>query len=198
MIPTYCLFVPKLSPHTTTVANGSIRVAGELADIDRLLVDATVDRLDVTLFDYAIRNARPIRLALDQHVVRVQDLQLVGEDTQLSVGGTISLHDERIALRAWATPILEFCRASSRKCVAPVARNWPPQSTARSHAGVFSATISGGRLRHFSLPNALDAINGTVRDDARAVRLDDVTAGRVVAASSSADASASTAICRES
>ena len=39
-----------------------------------------------------------------------------------------------------------------------------------------SATITDGRVRHFSLPNALDAINGTVRFDARGVRLDDVTA----------------------
>ena len=37
------LFVPKLSPFTTAVASGSIRVAGELADVDHLLVDATVD-----------------------------------------------------------------------------------------------------------------------------------------------------------
>ena len=54
-------FQPQLSPYTTAVASGSIRVVGELANIDHLLVDATVERLDVRLFDYALRNARPIR-----------------------------------------------------------------------------------------------------------------------------------------
>ena len=39
---------PKLSPYTTAVASGSIRVAGELADVDHLLVDGTVDTLDMT------------------------------------------------------------------------------------------------------------------------------------------------------
>src|SRR4029079_10689008 len=39
-----------------------------------------------------------------------------------------------------------------------------------------SATIAGGRIRHFSLPNSLDAINGTIRFDPTGVRLDDVTA----------------------
>ena len=39
-----------------------------------------------------------------------------------------------------------------------------------------SATITDGRIRHFSLPNSLDAINGTIRFDSRGVRLDDVTA----------------------
>ena len=60
------LFVPKLSPFTTAVASGSIRVVGELADLDHLLVDGTVDTLDLRLFDYALKNAAPIRLALDQ------------------------------------------------------------------------------------------------------------------------------------
>src|SRR6185295_14871084 len=38
------------------------------------------------------------------------------------------------------------------------------------------ATITDGRIRHFSLPNAIDAINGTVQFDDRGIRLDDVTA----------------------
>ncbi len=39
-----------------------------------------------------------------------------------------------------------------------------------------SATITDGRVRHFSLPNSLDAINGVDPFDSRGVRLDDVTA----------------------
>jgi len=39
-----------------------------------------------------------------------------------------------------------------------------------------SATIADGRVRHFSLPNALDAINGTIHFDEGGIRLDDVTA----------------------
>ena len=57
--------MPQLSPYTTAVASGTVRVVGELADIDHLLVDTTVDKLDLRLFDYALRNAVPIRMALD-------------------------------------------------------------------------------------------------------------------------------------
>src|SRR5207247_1464926 len=39
-----------------------------------------------------------------------------------------------------------------------------------------SATITDGRLRHFSLPNSLEAINGMLRFDAGGVRLDDISA----------------------
>src|SRR4029453_5700086 len=38
------------------------------------------------------------------------------------------------------------------------------------------ASIAGGRIRHFSLPHSLDAINGTLAFDATRVRLDGLTA----------------------
>src|SRR5213076_3041165 len=39
-----------------------------------------------------------------------------------------------------------------------------------------SATIADGRIRHLSVPNALDAINGSITFDARGIRLDDLSA----------------------
>ena len=49
-------FQPKLSPFTTAVADGTIRAVGELADIDHLVVDATVDSVALKLFDYPVKN----------------------------------------------------------------------------------------------------------------------------------------------
>jgi autotransporter translocation and assembly factor TamB len=172
------LFAPKLAPYTTAVANGSIRVSGALGDIDRMVVDATVDKVDMTLFDYAIHNAQPIRLTLDQHLLRVQDLQLVGDDTQLGVSGTIDLHDERIALRANGNANLGILQGffrdvrGSGRAVLAAAIDGPLYEPVFSG----SATIDRGRVRHFSLPNALDDINGTIYFDSRGVRLDDVSA----------------------
>ena len=94
------LFLPQLSPFTTAVVSGSVRVVGNVGDIDNLLVDATVDSLDMRLFDYALRNARPIRLALDRHAVRVADMRVVGQDTQIDIAGVANLHDRTINMRA--------------------------------------------------------------------------------------------------
>jgi len=172
------LFVPRLSPYTTAVASGSIRIVGELADVDRVLVDGTVDALDMRLFDYALRNATPIRLALDQHQVEVRELQLVGEDTRLRVSGTVGLHDERIALQAVGDANLGILQGffrdvrGSGRAELTAAVNGPLRDP------VFSgrAIITGGRIRHFSLPNSLDSINGAIQFDARGIRLDEVTA----------------------
>ncbi len=172
------LFVPELSPYTTAVATGGVRIAGELADIDHLLVDATVDTLDMRLFDYELRNAEPIRLALDRNRVEVQNLQLVGVDTRLRVSGQIGIADDRIALRTAGDANLGILQAffdnvrGSGRAELTAAIDGPLRNPVFSG----SATLSDGRIRHFAMPAALDAINGTVYFDERGLRLDDVSA----------------------
>jgi translocation and assembly module TamB len=172
------LFVPKLSPYTTAVATGSIRVAGELSNVDRLQIEGTIDTLDMRLFDYALKNAAPIRLSMERYQVKVGQLQLVGEGTKLGVSGSVGLHDEQIALKVEGDANLGILqgffrnvRGSGHARLA-AAVNGPLREPLFSG----SATITGGRVRHLSLPNALDAINGVVYFDPRGVRLDDLTA----------------------
>jgi hypothetical protein len=172
------LFEPRLSPFTTAVASGSIRVAGALADFDRLLVDGTVDTLDLRLFDYALRNAAPIRIALDRRNVSVQDLQLVGDDTRLRLSGRVGLRDRRIALQATGDANLGILQGFFRDVFGSGRAELAASVDGPLDEPLFSgsATITGGRVRHLSLPNALDGINGVIRFDARGIRLDEVSA----------------------
>ena len=172
------LFVPRLSPYTTAVASGSVRVVGELANVDYLLVDATVDTVDMRLFDYAIRNARPIRLALDNRVVRIEQLQLVGEDTSLTVGGQIALDDEIIAVRVDGDANLGVLQGFFSDVRGSGQAKLTAGIDGPLYAPIFSgsAAIVDGRVRHFSLPNSLDQINGILRFDSSGIRLDDVSA----------------------
>jgi hypothetical protein len=172
------LFVPRLSPYTTAVASGSIRIVGALADVDRLFVDGTVDTLDMRLLDYALKNAAPIRLSLDRNQVTLQELELVGESTRLRVSGVVGLRDRRIAIRANGDANLGILqglfrdvRGSGRAELA-AAIDGPLLEPLFSG----SATITDGRIRHLSLPNSLEAINGVIRFDARGLLLDDVLA----------------------
>src|SRR5205807_1492259 len=86
--------------------------------------------------------------------------------------------DERIALRASGDENLGILQGffrdvrGSGRAALTAAVNGPLYNP------VFSgnATIAGGRIRHFSLPNSLDAINGMIRFDPTGIRLDDVGA----------------------
>jgi translocation and assembly module TamB len=172
------LFLPKLSPFTTAVATGTIRIVGELADFDRLAVDGTVDRVDMRLLDYSIRNAAPIRLSLANQQARVEELELVGDGTRLRVSGSVGLNDSRIALKVAGDANLGILQGFFRDVRGSGHADLAAEINGPLREPVFSgkATITNGRIRHFSLPNALDAINGTLFFDARGVRLDDVTA----------------------
>jgi hypothetical protein len=172
------LFEPRLSPYTTAVVSGSVRVVGDLSDLDRVLVDGVVDRFDMRLFDYAVRNAMPVRLTLDRREIKIEDLQLVGDETRLRVSGAVNLNQEKIGLRVAGDANLGILQGffkdvrGSGRAELTAAIDGPLKQPVFSG----SATITDGRIRYFSLPNALDAINGVVHFDSGGVRLDDVTA----------------------
>ena len=93
------MFKPKLSPFTTALVTGTLRVVGQLTNLDHLLVDANIDALRLSLFDYKVANEVPIHIALDRHTIRVNrdnPIKLVGQDARVRYLGTVGLHDERI------------------------------------------------------------------------------------------------------
>ncbi len=171
-------FVPKLSPFTTAVASGTIRVVGELSNVDHLLVDGSVEELRLGLFDYPIRNDGPVRLALDQHVVRIDHMRLVGEGTELDVLGSIELHDQRINVRTTGSANLGILQGFFRDLRSSGQAELVAEVAGALDAPLFSgsATITSGRIRHFSLPHSLEAISGRITFDARAIRLDELKA----------------------
>ncbi len=183
------VYDPRLSPYTTAVASGTVRVVGELADIDYLVVDATVDTLDARLFDYELRNAPcppdqagcvgrlPIRIALDRHSIRVTQMKLAGDGTELDVNGTVFLHDERIDMRAKGDANLAVLQGF----VANIRSSGRATLDATLAGAVTDPTVSGtltidnGRIRHFALPHSLENITGTARFDSNGVTLDGLT-----------------------
>jgi hypothetical protein len=180
--------VPTLSPFTTAVVSGTVRVVGELSNVEHMLVDARVEQLALKLFDYPVRNDGPIQLALDRDTVRIsgphrrEDLgncmRLVGDGTRLDVSGDIGLHDRRIAVRATGDANLGLLQGFLRDIRS--AGNAAVVAEVRGDlaAPVFSgrASITNGRIRHFALPHGLDEINGRVSFDAAGIRVDDLAA----------------------
>jgi hypothetical protein len=169
---------PRLSPFTTAVASGTIRVVGPLRDMDRLVVDTTVDALDMRLFDYRLRNAAPLRFALGGNILRLVDVRLAGEDTALELSGSANLRDEQMAVRMKGDANLGILqgfianiRSSGRASLEATL-----EGSMRAPALVGTMTAQGGRIRHFGLPHALENILGPIHFNSRAIRLDDLSA----------------------
>lgn len=172
------LFEPRLSPYASAVASGTLRVVGELANVDRLIAEGTVERLELKLLDYEVHNDGPVHLALDRHTVRLHRLRLVGRGTALALSGSIDLHNDRLALEARGDADLGFLQVFFRDLRASGAAELVAEVRGSLAAPVVSGfmAIAGGRLRHFALPHSLDGINGRVEFDAGGLRLDQVSA----------------------
>lgn len=171
------MFRPDLSPYATAVVSGSIHVFGERS-WDQLHATATIEQVDLSLFDYDIENDGALRLTLDRQVVGVEGWRLVGEDAALGVSGSVDLEAEEVSLEVNGDASLGILRrffpdlrASGDAVIQAQVTGSVPQPVLRGQA-----TVSAGRIRHLSLPHALEAINGRIVFEPEGIRFDDVPA----------------------
>jgi len=169
------VFKPDLSPYTTAIASGTIRVLGDLYDLNAIRVATTVEQLDLRLIDYHLRNQGPIQLVMEAQTLRLDALRLVGDDTALDVAGTVDLPKQILSLQAHGAANLAVLqgfmgdlRSSGRADVSALIGG-----TAARPIVSGQAMLTAGRLRHFSFPHALEDLNGVVTFNAAGIRLDD-------------------------
>jgi hypothetical protein len=167
-------FEPRLSPFTNAVAGGTVRISGELANPEHLLVEARVETLALTLFDYELKNEGVIDLALDRNVAQIRQLNLRGDGTQLGVTGEISLDARTIDVNATGDANLGILQGFFRSIRSSGAATLAAGIGGTLDKPIFSgrATIANGRIRHFAMPRSLDAINGAVVFDTDGIRID--------------------------
>ena len=167
-------FRPNLSPFTTAVASGTLRAAGSLSDLRHVTVESTIEQLELDLFDYRVLNDGPITLRAAEGIIRLTQLTLIGEGTQLQLSGDIDLDREAMRVEANGDASLGMLqgffadiRSSGEATVSAEIRGSPsaPRLTG-------SARVADGRIRHFDLPHSLDAVNGRVEFDETGIRMD--------------------------
>ncbi len=171
------LLDPTMSPYTTAIASGTIRVVGELNHPAALRIDGSVEQIELGLFDYRLRNQGPVEIAVERQELRIENLRLVGDDTALELTGSVDLARQALSLQANGAANLAVLqgffpdlRSSGRADVTALIGG-----TATRPALSGQALLTDGRLRHFSFPHALEELNGIVSFNAAGIRFDGVT-----------------------
>jgi len=169
---------PTFSPFTSAITSGTIRVVGELYNPDALRIDTNIEEVNLRLLDYRLRNQSPIRLSVEHQVLQVEALKMVGDDTELDLGGSVNMVDQTLALQANGAAnlavlqgFLPDLRSSGR---AEVTARITGTASAPVVAG--NALLTNGRIRQLSFPHALEDVNGIATFDASGLRLDGITA----------------------
>ena len=160
------------------MGSGTLRVIGELANPARLIVNAMFEQLDLRTFDYAFRNAKPIRVLMNDNVLRIDDMRLTGDGTELDVTGTVDMNARRIAGLARGSANLGILQGFYRNIRSSGSAELTAQVSGSLDAPVVlgQARIADGRLRYFSLPHSLDAVNGSILFDSRNIHFEGLTA----------------------
>nr|MBP8274088.1 translocation/assembly module TamB domain-containing protein [Acidobacteriota bacterium] len=153
-----------------------VRMSGELADYRYLSADVTVDKADLRFFDYPLQNDGPMHITFGDNTLHVGRFKLAGEDTQLDVAGDVSLTDEQVNIKAAGRANLAILQAFFSDLRSSGAAEITADITGDMLAPQFagSATIAGGRVRHFALPHSFEDVNGRVLFDVDGLRLDGV------------------------
>lgn len=166
----------RISPYASAIISGSMRVSGELMNYNFLTLDVTIDKADLRLFDYPLHNDGPMHMTFGDSTFHVGRLRLAGDDTQLDVTGDVSLNDEQVSLTATGGANLAILQAffPDLRASGAAALTASVSGDMREPQFSGSATLSGGRLRHFALPHSFDDLNGRVLFDPDGLRLDNV------------------------
>jgi hypothetical protein len=193
------LYVPRLSDFTKAEVSGTVEIVGQLANWDRLFASATVEDLRLKLLDYELRNDGPMRLTFENNVVRVDPasgsarpgmrpvpgtavpalrLRSDDRDTELALSGNVDLKAALIDVTVEGKANLAVLQAFS-----PDLRSSGGAELHGSVTGPLSqpqfagyAQITDGRIRHLSMPQSIQAINGRVSFGPDGISLDKVTA----------------------
>ena len=172
------MFAPDLSPDVTAVASGRLEVDGELGNWDRLRAHATIEQVDLRLFDYDVHNDGSLLLTLDRQVVAIDRWRLAGDGTTLELSGSVDLETEEVSLGVDGDANLgilqtffEDVRGSGDAVIAAELTG-----PVRQPVLTGQATVSDGRIRHIGLPHGLEEINGRVLFQPGEIVFDDVPA----------------------
>jgi hypothetical protein len=178
-------FEPRLSPFTRAIAGGTVRVSGELMNAEQLAVEAKVESLNLTLFDYQLTNEGVMDLSLRNNVAEIgsrvsettfMPVRLSGEGTNLQLSGSVDLNAGAINVNATGDANLGILQGFFRSLRSSGSATLAAGVSGTLQKPVFSgkATLTDGRIRHFQMPRSLDNINGTITFDASGIRLDSV------------------------
>ena len=172
------LFAANLSPFATAIVSGTVRISGTLGNFDGIVARAVVDKADLSLFDYPLRNNGVIDIGVDQSTVRIHQFNLTGDKTRLGITGTVDLARGQVGVRAEGDAnlgILQLFSGDIRGSGRAELRADVTGDINHPQIGG-SAILDNGRLRHMLLPHAIENLNGRIAFADNSIRFDDVVA----------------------
>jgi translocation and assembly module TamB len=158
---------------------GDLQVRGPLRKPRELEVIGNLNDFFADVENIKVRNNGSISFAISNQFLRIQQFHLIGESTDLTVGGTVQLNGEReLDLRAQGRTNLQFIQSFNSDFTASgeVAVDLTVGGTISKPTTQGRLQVTNGSIAYSDLPSALSAINGSAVFNQDRLQIETLTA----------------------
>lgn len=169
--------MPTLPPQLSVVASGEVELDGPLLEPTALSATVQVPALRVLFPDYPVRNRRPLRLRLEKGTLRVEDLMLSGDGTDLAITGAATVLGEgSLGIGVRGAADLRVLSVLSRRLrgLGAARLSLDVRGTRKEPRLQGTLDLQGASLRVRGFPHGIEDLRGSVRFDERAATLHEV------------------------
>ena len=159
--------------------SGTLQLRGSLRKPLEMNVVADLEGIDATIDGVKLQNQGPIRLTMAQQIVRLQQLHIVGENTDLSAHGTASLvgsHDLDLAADGHVNLALIQTLNSDFTSSGTVDLAMTVTGPANDPLLQGKVNVSHASITYTDLPSGLSDMNGTLTFNKNRLQIESLTA----------------------
>ena len=153
----------RVTGHSATA--GDITLSGPLRQPRQLKASGTISDVMIDVENIKLRNDGPIRFSASREAVNIDRLRLVGEATDLTAGGTVSLvEDQSLDLKAKGSVNLKLIESfnSDFTSAGLVSVDMGIYGTLAKPMTQGRVYVQNGSIAYSELPSALSDINGSL------------------------------------
>jgi len=158
---------------------GDLRLRGPLRQPRELEINGNLNDLFADVENIKVRNNGPISFTISNQFLRIQQFHLIGEGTDLSVGGTVRLNGEHeLDLRAQGHANLQLIQSFDPDFTTSgeVAVDLTVGGTVSKPTTQGRLQITNGSIAYSDLPSALNGINGSAIFNQDRLQIETLTA----------------------
>jgi translocation and assembly module TamB len=158
---------------------GDLQLRGPLRKAHELEVIGNLNDVFVDVENIKVRNNGPISFTISNQFLRIQQFHLIGEGTDLSVGGSVQLNGAReLELRAQGRASLQLIQNydSNFSTSGEVAVDLTVGGTIGKPTTQGRLQVTNGSIAYSDLPSALSAINGSAVFNQDRLQIETLTA----------------------
>jgi translocation and assembly module TamB len=159
--------------------SGEVQARGSLRKPREMTVVAILSDVDLNVDDLKLRNQDPVRLTLAQQMVRLEQLHVVGENTDLSAHGTASLMGNRdLDLAAEGHLNLQLIQTLNSDFTSSGMVDVAMTVTGPASDPLLQgqANVSHGSIAYLDLPSGLSDMNGSLVFNKNRLQIENLTA----------------------